>query len=390
MVLITLPCFLCVPSSMPHLTAVKLAANLKIKRQPCQRRLTCWAPTFKKRVCCRRVVSVFSVPCKSQWFLNQHAEAEHEPPPTHQKKAHHPLHVFTWPRVYVFMQIYTATPCLCPFLDFLVEIQLDSSKQSQMESVRRTLFLDSQQPSLVKTFSLANGHRQCHDIRIYLRVSQSSSFIFSIFRGGRTAWRSRNVIKYHIASSFKRMSTGANANRHVNGCWFVFRCDSTLGIFETNQCAWCGKKAHPRNRFKGQCIPNTSNEATLNHKVKLHQQSWLMLLLVPLQEMWAGSGTDQEEECQWTGRLIKWNLRSVECRPPLMPNNPFWISITFYLTSISCLLSQLRNWDGVKVEHLYCLRSTTESIFASTFFPLLRKSCHAPLKEKGEKNKELD
>ncbi|XP_057702075.1 integrin alpha-5-like isoform X1 [Corythoichthys intestinalis] len=55
-------------------------------------------------------------------------------------------------------------------LDFMVEIQLDSMKQNQKESVRRTLFLDSMQPSLVKTFSLANGHRLCHDTRIYLRA----------------------------------------------------------------------------------------------------------------------------------------------------------------------------------------------------------------------------
>ncbi|XP_077430217.1 integrin alpha-5-like [Vanacampus margaritifer] len=57
-------------------------------------------------------------------------------------------------------------------LDFLVEIQLDSAKQNQKESVRRILFLDSQQSSLVKTFSLANGHRMCHDTRIYLRAEE--------------------------------------------------------------------------------------------------------------------------------------------------------------------------------------------------------------------------
>ncbi|XP_061640859.1 integrin alpha-5-like isoform X2 [Phyllopteryx taeniolatus] len=57
-------------------------------------------------------------------------------------------------------------------LDFLVEIQLDSMKQNQKESVRRTLFLDSQQPRLVKTFSLADGQRLCHDTRIYLRAEE--------------------------------------------------------------------------------------------------------------------------------------------------------------------------------------------------------------------------
>uniref|UniRef100_A0A7N8WVC8 Integrin alpha-5-like n=1 Tax=Mastacembelus armatus TaxID=205130 RepID=A0A7N8WVC8_9TELE len=51
---------------------------------------------------------------------------------------------------------------------FVAEVQLDSVKQTQ-ESIRRTLFLDNQQPSLVKTFSLANGERLCHETRIYLR-----------------------------------------------------------------------------------------------------------------------------------------------------------------------------------------------------------------------------
>ncbi|XP_040015653.1 integrin alpha-5-like [Xiphias gladius] len=54
-------------------------------------------------------------------------------------------------------------------LGFVVEVQLDSMKQNQKESTRRTLFLDSQQPSLVKTFSLTNGERWCHDTMIYLR-----------------------------------------------------------------------------------------------------------------------------------------------------------------------------------------------------------------------------
>ncbi|XP_059186199.1 integrin alpha-5-like isoform X2 [Centropristis striata] len=54
-------------------------------------------------------------------------------------------------------------------LGFVVEVQLDSVKQNQKESIRRTLFLDSQEPSLLKTFSLANGERLCHDTKIYLR-----------------------------------------------------------------------------------------------------------------------------------------------------------------------------------------------------------------------------
>ncbi|XP_061147801.1 integrin alpha-5-like isoform X1 [Syngnathus typhle] len=57
-------------------------------------------------------------------------------------------------------------------LGFLVEIQLDSMKQDQKESVRRTLFLDSQQPTLVKTFNLTKGNRMCHDTRIYLRAEE--------------------------------------------------------------------------------------------------------------------------------------------------------------------------------------------------------------------------
>nr|XP_020448817.1 integrin alpha-5-like isoform X1 [Monopterus albus] len=54
-------------------------------------------------------------------------------------------------------------------LDFVVEIQLDSVKQNQKESIKRILFLDSQQPSLVKPFSLANNERLCHDAKVYLR-----------------------------------------------------------------------------------------------------------------------------------------------------------------------------------------------------------------------------
>lgn len=73
--------------------------------------------------------------------------------------------------------------CWCPdciffaCVDFVVELQLDSVKLSQKESVRRTLFLDSQQPSLVVNLSLSDGGRSCHDTQIYLRVSQMCFFL---------------------------------------------------------------------------------------------------------------------------------------------------------------------------------------------------------------------
>uniref|UniRef100_A0A3P8VC62 Integrin subunit alpha 5 n=1 Tax=Cynoglossus semilaevis TaxID=244447 RepID=A0A3P8VC62_CYNSE len=52
---------------------------------------------------------------------------------------------------------------------FVIEIQLDSKKKNQKESTRRTLFLDTQQPSLVKNLSLNKGELLCHDTIIYLR-----------------------------------------------------------------------------------------------------------------------------------------------------------------------------------------------------------------------------
>ncbi|KAM9409780.1 integrin alpha-5-like isoform 1-T1 [Pholidichthys leucotaenia] len=58
---------------------------------------------------------------------------------------------------------------LPPHLGFMVEVQLDSVKQNQKESIRRTLFLDSQRPSMVKTFNLSKGEHLCEDTRIYLR-----------------------------------------------------------------------------------------------------------------------------------------------------------------------------------------------------------------------------
>uniref|UniRef100_A0AAX7T1Z8 Integrin alpha-2 domain-containing protein n=1 Tax=Astatotilapia calliptera TaxID=8154 RepID=A0AAX7T1Z8_ASTCA len=55
---------------------------------------------------------------------------------------------------------------------FVAEVQLDSGKQKQKESIRRTLFLDSQQPSLVKTFNLTNRKPLCHNSNIYLRPEE--------------------------------------------------------------------------------------------------------------------------------------------------------------------------------------------------------------------------
>ncbi|XP_056128990.1 integrin alpha-5-like isoform X2 [Lampris incognitus] len=54
-------------------------------------------------------------------------------------------------------------------LGFVVEVQLDSLKQTQADSIRRTQFLDSQQSGLIKTFSVANGGQICHDSKIYLQ-----------------------------------------------------------------------------------------------------------------------------------------------------------------------------------------------------------------------------
>ncbi|XP_063071491.1 integrin alpha-5-like isoform X1 [Engraulis encrasicolus] len=58
-------------------------------------------------------------------------------------------------------------------LAFVVEVQLDNKKhqlqQQQRGLVRRALFLDSQQPSLLQTLSIANGARICLESKIYLR-----------------------------------------------------------------------------------------------------------------------------------------------------------------------------------------------------------------------------
>ncbi|XP_034023302.1 integrin alpha-5-like [Thalassophryne amazonica] len=57
-------------------------------------------------------------------------------------------------------------------LGFVVEVQLDSMKQIQTDSVPRTLFLDSQQPALVQTVSLADGEHFCHNTKVYLRSDE--------------------------------------------------------------------------------------------------------------------------------------------------------------------------------------------------------------------------
>ncbi|XP_034387914.1 integrin alpha-5-like isoform X1 [Cyclopterus lumpus] len=57
-------------------------------------------------------------------------------------------------------------------LGFVVEVQLDSVKQHQKDSIRRILFLDTQRPSLHKTLRLTNEERLCHDARIYLRSEE--------------------------------------------------------------------------------------------------------------------------------------------------------------------------------------------------------------------------
>uniref|UniRef100_A0AAY4CK23 Integrin alpha-2 domain-containing protein n=1 Tax=Denticeps clupeoides TaxID=299321 RepID=A0AAY4CK23_9TELE len=52
-------------------------------------------------------------------------------------------------------------------LEFHVEVQLDRLKQKG--AVRRTLFVDSQQPTLQRNVKVPNGARVCHETKIYLR-----------------------------------------------------------------------------------------------------------------------------------------------------------------------------------------------------------------------------
>lgn len=61
---------------------------------------------------------------------------------------------------------------LCALLvpDFQVEVQLDSNKHKQKSSVRRALFLDSQQPVLHRSVVVRHGQTVCNHTKIYLRV----------------------------------------------------------------------------------------------------------------------------------------------------------------------------------------------------------------------------
>uniref|UniRef100_A0A8C5C5T3 Integrin, alpha 5 (fibronectin receptor, alpha polypeptide) n=1 Tax=Gadus morhua TaxID=8049 RepID=A0A8C5C5T3_GADMO len=54
-------------------------------------------------------------------------------------------------------------------LYFQVELQLDSQKHQQKGGVRRALFLDSHQASLLRSLRMRRGERSCHDAKIYLR-----------------------------------------------------------------------------------------------------------------------------------------------------------------------------------------------------------------------------
>ena len=65
--------------------------------------------------------------------------------------------------------------CLCPAV-FRVEVQLD--RQKQKGAVRRALFVDSQQPSLIRSLTVPNGARHCHETKIYLRVSSTPPSLF--------------------------------------------------------------------------------------------------------------------------------------------------------------------------------------------------------------------
>uniref|UniRef100_A0A8C5CFB7 Integrin, alpha 5 (fibronectin receptor, alpha polypeptide) n=1 Tax=Gadus morhua TaxID=8049 RepID=A0A8C5CFB7_GADMO len=58
--------------------------------------------------------------------------------------------------------------CVC-VADFQVELQLDSQKHQQKGGVRRALFLDSHQASLLRSLRMRRGERSCHDAKIYLR-----------------------------------------------------------------------------------------------------------------------------------------------------------------------------------------------------------------------------
>lgn len=94
----------------------------------------------------------------------------------------------------------------------MVELQLDSVKLSQKESVRRTLFLDSQQPSLVVNLSLSDGGQSCHDTQIYLRVSQTCFFLLLLKTDQSTNFYSRENKCLQLCKS----KLGTANHIHVN------------------------------------------------------------------------------------------------------------------------------------------------------------------------------
>lgn len=63
-----------------------------------------------------------------------------------------------------------AHQCALRVPDFQVEVQLDSNKHKQKSSVRRALFLDSQQPVLHSGVVVRHGETVCNHTKIYLRV----------------------------------------------------------------------------------------------------------------------------------------------------------------------------------------------------------------------------
>ncbi|XP_072305347.1 integrin alpha-5 [Eucyclogobius newberryi] len=54
-------------------------------------------------------------------------------------------------------------------LDFQVEVQLDSREHKKKSAVKRALFLETQQPRLLKSVRVRQGQRACHHKMIYLR-----------------------------------------------------------------------------------------------------------------------------------------------------------------------------------------------------------------------------
>ncbi|KAM9758725.1 integrin alpha-5-like [Menidia menidia] len=61
---------------------------------------------------------------------------------------------------------------LPPHLGFLVELQLDGGGRGQKASVRRTLFLDQQQPVLLSSLWVPDGGGECRENTVYLRAEE--------------------------------------------------------------------------------------------------------------------------------------------------------------------------------------------------------------------------